>query len=217
MNDARPLTASSARDRATDEELAACAQEPACQEILLRRYEQKIRACARRMSLDRVDAEDLAQETFMRVLQALPRFEGRSSFNTWLTRIARNTCIDHFRRDKRHEARRFEPEDADRFWEAQPSTGNGPLGQLIDKSRACHLDEALAELPAEQRRIAKLALVEGMPQAEIARELGLSLEAVKGRLKRARARMRGRLSDPEPCPLCAWLGGFRIGADGTLE
>lgn len=68
--------------RASDEALAACPQLPACREILLRRYEHKIRVCARRMSLDRVDAEDLAQETFVRVLEALPRFSGRSRFDT---------------------------------------------------------------------------------------------------------------------------------------
>lgn len=203
--------------RAPDEELAACAEVPICREILLRRYQQKIHACARRMSFDRADVDDLAQETFVRVLEALPRFEGRSSFNTWLTRIAKNTCIDEFRRRKTHQARRFEPADVERFWAGQADPGPLPYEAALDQARACHLDEAIAELPEDQRRVAELALVEDMAQAEVAERLGLTVEAVKGRLKRARVRLRRRLSEPTVCPLCARLGGFRIGPGGELE
>jgi RNA polymerase sigma-70 factor (ECF subfamily) len=202
---------------APDEALAACPEVPICSEILLRRYEQKIRQCARRMSLDVAGAEDLAQETFVRVLDALPRFEGRSSFETWLTRIAKNTCIDHFRRGKTQQAHRFEPGEVERFWEEQRSPQAGPLAQVMHGSLVCHLDQAFAQLPDDQRRIVQLALIEGLPHAEIAERLGLSVEAVKGRLKRARARMRRELADPSPCPLCAQLGGFRVRGDGSLE
>lgn len=214
-----PSTATAVADspHASDEELAACADVPGCREILLRRYEQKIRACARRMSFDRIDPDDLAQETFVRVLEALPRFEGRSSFNTWLTRIAKNTCIDEFRRGKTRRRRRHEPGDPERFWADLPASGPLPAKAVLDRARACHLDEAIAELPEDQRRVAELALVEGMAQAEVAERLGLTVEAVKGRLKRARVRLRRRLREPTVCPLCARLGGFRVTPGGELE
>lgn len=204
-------------ERASDEALAACPDVPACREILLRRYERKIRLCARRMSLNRVDTEDLAQETFVRVLEALPGFQGRSRFDTWLMRIARNTCIDQFRRGKTRQARRYEPADAERFWAEQPGGGEGPLAEVMHGSLACHLDQAISELPSDQREVAELALIEGMAQAAIAEQLGLTVDAVKGRLKRARVRLRRRLADPTPCPLCARLGGFVVRPDGTLR
>lgn len=203
--------------RAPDEVLAACPTVPACRDILLRRYEKEIRACARRMSLDGVDAEDLAQETYVRVLQALPAFEGRSSFNTWLSRIAANSCVDHFRRGKTRQSRRYEPRDHASFWAQQVDRSPLPADLLFAKTRACHLDEAIAKLPREQRAVVELALVAGLPQSEIAERLDLTVEAMKGRLKRARVRLRRQLEEPSVCPLCAGLGGFRIRADGSLE
>lgn len=203
--------------RASDEELAACPEVPTCREILLRRYEQKIRACARRMSCDRIESEDLAQQTFVRVLEALPRYAGRSSFNTWLTRIAKNTCIDEFRRGRTRQGRHLEPGDPERFWADRPASGPPPSEAVLDGARACHLDQAIADLPRDQRRVTELTLVEGLPQGEVAERLGLTVEAVKGRLKRARVRLRRRLNEPTVCPLCARLGGFRVGPRGELE
>ena len=205
------------RRHASDEALAACADAPGCAEVLLRRYERKIRACARQMSRNTTDAEDLAQETFVRVLEALPRFQGRSRFDTWLTRIAKNTCVDHYRRAQTRQAHRFDPVNVERFWAEQRSPGEDPLGDLVRSSLACHLDQAIAELPDEQRAVAQLVLVERLSQIDIAARLNISVDAVKGRLKRARVALRHRLSDPSPCPLCAQLGGFIVRADGTLE
>lgn len=202
---------------ASDEALAACSDVPDCREILLRRYDQKIRACARRMSLGGSDAEDLAQETYVRVLQALPTFEGRSSFSTWLARIATNSCVDQFRRGKLRQFRRYDPRDDEWFWDRQVDPSPLPAEVLIADALACHLNEAIAELPDDQRRVVELALVDGLPQAEIAERLGLTVEAVKGRLKRARVRLRRRLEQPTVCPLCARLGGFRVTPDGRLE
>lgn len=202
---------------APDEALAACPEVPACRDILLRRYDRRIRACARRMSLEGVDAEDLAQETFVRVLQALPAFEGQSSFSTWLTRIATNSCVDQFRRGKIRRSHRYEPSDGASFWEAQVDRSPLPADALIARARACRLDEAIAELPPEQRAVVELTLVAGLPQADVADRLGLTVEAIKGRLKRARTHLRRRLQEPTTCRRCARLGSFRIKPDGSLE
>src|SRR5579884_4408547 len=87
----------------TDEELARhCSSEMgACLEELVGRYEERIRDCARRMSLQRDQAEDLVGEIHLRLVASLAHFEGRSAFGTWLFRLAHNTCIDAFRRDSR--------------------------------------------------------------------------------------------------------------------
>jgi len=101
------------------------------------------------MSLDPGDAEDLAQKTFVRVLEALPRFEGRSRFDTWLTRIAKNSCVDQFRRGTTRRAHRLQPGDVERFWAELPSGAKSPLAQVLDDSLICHLDQAITKLPAD--------------------------------------------------------------------
>jgi RNA polymerase sigma-70 factor (ECF subfamily) len=69
---------------------------------LVRRYEKKVFTVAYRFTGNYSDASDLAQEVFIRVYQALPRFRGEASFNTWLYRITANLCRDELRRQKRH-------------------------------------------------------------------------------------------------------------------
>lgn len=211
------VPAADVREHAADEALASCPDVPACREILLRRYLQKIRACARQMCPGGADAEDLAQETYVRVLEALPRFQGRSSFNTWLTRIAKNTCIDHFRRGTTRRSHRYEPTDPELFWRGRPDPQPLPPEAVVAYARACRVYQAIAALPADQRRVVELALVEGLAQHEVAERLGLTVEAVKGRLKRARARLRRQMAETTVCPRCASLGGFRVTPDGELE
>ncbi len=87
----------------SDEELALrCSGEVAgCMDELVFRYEQRVRDCARRMSLDRQRAEDAVQEIFLRMVTSLPRFRGQSAFATWMYRLSHNTCIDAFRKGVR--------------------------------------------------------------------------------------------------------------------
>ncbi len=85
-----------------DEELTPCALEDhRCLEVLLERYQEKIRACAWKMVGDPNEIEDLTQEAVLRLISSLPGFRARSSFATWVYQIAHNTCVDAYRRRSR--------------------------------------------------------------------------------------------------------------------
>lgn len=207
--------------RLSDEELALrCSEHVAgCMEELIRRYEQRVRDCARRMSLDRQDAEDLVQEIFLRMLVSLPRFRGRSAFATWMYRLSHNTCIDAFRRAARDRHRRptVLPEDAWDPLDQLPALYGDPERELDAAIQECYLGRALAELPDGYREIVRLRLGEGRSNEEVARLLGTTVDAVKSKLRRARRLLRDHLVEHRACPICMRMGPFRIPAPGTID
>ncbi len=91
--------------------------------------------------------------------------------------------------------------------------GTDPEGLLEDSIAECYVNQALRELPEEYARIAALRLLDGWSNQEIADALGTSVDAVKGKLKRARAQLRERLAESRDCPLCA-AGAFRFDETG---
>lgn len=200
-----------------DEELAPCAPEDhRCLEILLERYQDKIRACAWRMVGDPNEVEDLTQETALRLIRSLPGFQARSSFATWVYQIAHNTCVDAYRRRSRMPvaAAQLEGEEGELPPAEQlVAEGTDPEALLEDSIAECYVEQALRELPQEYARIAALRLLEGWSNEEIASALGMSVDAVKGKLKRARARLRETLAESRACPLCA-AGAFRFDERG---
>ncbi len=200
-----------------DEELAPCAPEDhRCLEILLERYQEKIRACAWKMVGDPNEIEDLTQETALRLIGSLPGFRARSSFATWVYQIAHNTCVDSYRRRSRAPvaAVRLESEEGELpLAEQLVAEGTDPEALLEDSIAECYVEQALRELPEEYARIATLRLLDGWSNDEIAEELGTSVDAVKGKLKRARARLRAHLAESRTCPLCA-AGAFRFDERG---
>lgn len=200
-----------------DEQLAPCAPEDhRCLEILVGRYQEKIRACAWRMVGDANEIDDLTQEAILRLIRSLPGFRARSSFATWVYQIAHNTCVDAYRRRQRRPvaAAELEIEAAEgTLAERLVAAGTDPEELFEDSIAECYVEQALRELPREYATIATLRLLEGWSNEEIASELGTSVDAVKGKLKRARARLRTRLAQSRECPLCA-AGAFRFDAHG---
>lgn len=138
------------------------------------------------------EVEDLAQQVFLKVYLALPRFDFRAAFGTWLYRIAVNECYDHLRRQRalkapeRREVQLSEPDELERL--ASPGKPAAP-----DPARAAELKELverlLARLPAEDRLLLTLREVEGFSVAELAELVGLNPNTVKVRLFRARRRL----------------------------
>ncbi len=182
-------------------------------EELIRRYEQRVRDCARRMSLDRQDADDLVQEIFLRMLTALPRFRGDSAFGTWMYRLAHNTCIDAFRRSSRERDHLLTlpraEEDADPLELVEASFGR-PEEELDATIQECYVGRALASLPETYREVVRLRLGEGRSSEEVARILGTTVDAVKSRLRRARRLLREFLVERQACPVCSGLGALRV-------
>jgi len=148
------------------------------------------------------DAEDVLQITFMKALQHVGDFEGRSSLSTWLYRIAANEALMLIRRDAHKTGPSIsldeEPEDSDgeslqplqlADWSALPED------ELLSAETRLRLDRAIQNLPARLRVVFLLRDVEGLSIKETGETLDLSDTAVKARLLRARLHLREQLSD----------------------
>jgi len=154
--------------------------EPDAQRDLIVAYQHRVAGFVYAI-IGRNDAiEDIAQHIFIKMVRALPRLQAPEQFESWLFRLARNTCIDHLRRQKlRRIFLPFAPEHED-----VPE----PAG-AVDSEELDALRHALAQLRPQDRVL--LALVqEGRSHAEIAQTLTTSVAAVKARLHRAREHLR---------------------------
>jgi RNA polymerase sigma-70 factor (ECF subfamily) len=133
-------------------------------------------------------AEDLLQETLVRISKGLGRFEGRSSVKTWAFKIATHTALDHLRQSKR-EVILLEVDDPGAV--ADPGEGMGER-LVIDEMNAC-LREEIDGLPESYRAAILLHDLEGLSAAEVAEIEGCSLATAKIRIHRARARLKEAL------------------------
>jgi RNA polymerase sigma-70 factor (ECF subfamily) len=138
------------------------------------------------------EVEDLAQQVFLKVYQALPRFDFRASFSTWVYRIAVNEAYDHLRRRRAQKAPGVREVPVGSYIElARLAPGSEP-----DAARRLELRETverlLRELPPEDRMLLLLREVEGLSIGEMAEVTGLNANTVKVRLFRARQRLLER-------------------------
>lgn len=154
-------------------------------------YRLMVRACHHPQ-----DAEEVASEAFARAYERLSQFEGRSSFVSWLGRIATNLC---FRRRERtelpsvslEEQAREEAGHPDR---TPPAAAPTPEQSALQSEMRRVIQAAVAELPEPEQTVLRLRDIEQYSAAETAHQTGLTVPAVKARLHRARARLRTRLN-----------------------
>jgi len=193
-------------DPADDAEVAADAPEtgdesPVTPEVVFRDYAPRIYHIARRMLGNDADAEDVTQDVLLQVIRKLDTFRGESALGTWLHRVTVNASLAH-RQKRANRQKREAGEQADDVLEGSLSSANGPVKRwntspdepVLAAEQAALIEDAITRLPAPFRDVYVLADVEGMPNAEIADLLGLSVPAVKSRLHRARLRMRDALA-----------------------
>jgi RNA polymerase sigma-70 factor (ECF subfamily) len=154
-------------------------------ELILRRYNQRLYRVARSIVGNDAEAEDVVQEAYLNAYRHLGDFAGRSSFATWLTRIAVHEASA--RRRSRQRMRNIEIDEAE-------SLTMRPTRQADDALSTRELGDVLRividELPPDFRVVFTMRLVEGLSTEEAAECLGLSQENVKIRLHRARSRLR---------------------------
>ena len=157
---------------------------------IVRRYQRAVYRVAYGLTRNASDADDLAQETFVRAWQAIGRFRAGEPLYPWLARIAMNQAMTLFRRRKRRPETPLEPLlEAGRQW----GGGEDPAHEAADRDHAVHLEAALAELSHEHQSVLVLRAVEGLSYDEIAGVLGVPAGTVMSRLSRARAELRARL------------------------
>lgn len=161
--------------------LAAAGGEAAFAE-LVRRHQDKVFGLAYRYSRDRQDAEDLAQEVFLKVWRHARSFRGDSLFSTWLYRLAVNTCLNFKQRQRSRPASL--PLQGD-FASACPPAGD----ELVAADRDARLQAAMASLPPRQKMALALASVADRSYEEIAAVMNVSVPAVESLLFRARKKL----------------------------
>lgn len=154
-------------------------------ETLVRRHQNMIHALTFRMTGSMADAEDLAQETFIRGYEQIGSFSGKSKFATWLYSIAMHTCLN-WRRD---EARRFRAETDC----AQEMLTQGHVSQSHGDA-AQDAQAALMKLPAKQRAAIVLTVYDGLSHAEAARVLKCSEPTVSWRVFAAKRKLKKLLT-----------------------
>jgi RNA polymerase sigma-70 factor, ECF subfamily len=156
-------------------------------------YQHRIVNFTRALVSDAADAEDVAQEAFMRAFRGLKGFRGGSSFKTWLYQIATNTARTHLtrRRDRPEQAAGDPAATPEAF--GQPSTGEDLEAAVIHRDR---LDRALQALPEDLRVAVVLRDVDGLDYAEIAQVLEVPMGTVESRIFRGRARLRALIIEP---------------------
>jgi RNA polymerase sigma-70 factor (ECF subfamily) len=158
---------------------------------LIERYKSKVYYLAYGLTGDRSEADDLAQEVFIKAYYAIPKFQFKSEFGTWLYRIAVNHVRDYLRKN-RH---RLDEVSIHAFGESFPAAEGSSFEerQLLDKRRAL-VQAALRRLPEKYQIILALRDIQGLSYEEISRILGISAGTVDSRLHRARKKLREKLA-----------------------
>jgi RNA polymerase sigma-70 factor (ECF subfamily) len=175
----------------TDEEVVArvLAGDLALFEVLMRRYNQRVYRTVRSILSNSDEAEDVVQDAYVRAYTHLAQFEGRSSFSTWLTRIAVHEAFARNRKQQRLVA--FEAmEEQEGEMSFITSTSRTPEEETLARSVSSMLESAVDSLPPAYRSVFMLREIEGLSTTEAAECLDLTEDAVKVRLHRGRAMLR---------------------------
>lgn len=194
-----------------DAELVLHSQQgdPAAFETLVRNHQHMVHSLTYRMTGSLADAEDLAQETFLRAWNQIGSFHGGSRFSTWLYRIAVNACLNW----RQGEARRF------RFQTrvAEELSTRSAGGENVPGDQAGEVQAALLKLPAKQRAAIVLTVYDGLSHTEAAKILHCSETTVSWRVFAAKRKLKRWLSEIKPAgraaPCAPQLKNERRAAD----
>ncbi len=155
---------------------------------IVERYQRRIYTLCLRLLGNRDDAEELTQETLVKALTGLERFDGRSSLGTWLHRIATNACYSRIRSDNvRSRGRVPWPEDGEPQGRSRVQSGDESVDAGLRRRQAA---AALDGLQAEHRVVLVLRDVQGLEYEQLAEVLGVPVGTIKSRLFRARLALR---------------------------
>ena len=167
-------------------------------DVLVTRHRGRVFAMIRNMIHQEAEAWDLSQEVFIKAWQALPRFEAKARFSTWLYRIAHNVVYDWTRRkriesvgelnDEIFERDRIDPASA-----TTPEAGEAPDEAMARGELRMKIEAALAKLTPEHREAVLLKDVQGLAYKEIAEVMGTSIGTVMSRLFYARQKLQSLL------------------------
>ena len=155
---------------------------------LLEIYYADIYSYLRRLCGSAADAEDLTQQTFLKVWSSLGSFAGRSKFSTWLYRIAHNTFIDWQRRNAGVTQSR-----SDQWWAECIDKNPGPFANLAERQLAQRLYQAVDQLNEDKKHVVHLHYYQGLSLSETAKVLGIAKSTVKYRLREVFKILRAKI------------------------
>ncbi len=165
-------------------------------ELVVARFRRKVFHISYKFTGKHDEAEDLTQEIFLKLFRSLDKFNRDADFSTWLSSVARNYCIDHYRASKRE--KEVVVEDALAYDLAPASSGN-PYRALEDQDRRSLVRRGLEQLPGKLREAVVLRDLQGLSYQEMALRLALPEGTVKSRINRGReelARLLLRAQQP---------------------
>ena len=182
-------------------------------DLIVRQYWRKVFNVAYKFVGKHDEAEDLAQDIFLKVFRSLNTFDRRANFQTWLISVSRNLCIDHYRSVRKE--RETIDRDVDTNELAPAAREPGPIAALEQADRVALLRKALAALPATLRKAVLMRDIQELSYQEIADKLRLPEGTVKSRINRGRtelARQVKKLRGEDYSPSGAALNRSRTGA-----
>lgn len=163
---------------------------------LVRRYRDRVFRLCVKILRHEDDAAEALQDAFLSAYRALPKFKAESTFSTWLYRIATNASLMKLRRRRpghvSYEQSQSEESEGEPM--AIPDWSSLPLDQVLDAETREVLGREIDRLPANEREVFVLRDVMEESNADVARELGLTVAAVKSRLHRARLHLRDAMN-----------------------
>lgn len=181
-------------------------------EKLMKKYEKKVYSLCYRFTGNYDDANDLAQETFIKLYNSISKFKGKSAFSTWLYRVTTNVCLDELRKRKNNLPLSLdnpqENEEGDEIYLNPPDQSYNPeiIAEKNDLKQIVH--KGIGRLPEQQRIIIILREMEELSYEEISEILDLSIGTVKSRLNRARKNLKQILThNAELFPTNSHLNG----------
>src|SRR5438105_13013870 len=153
-------------------------------DLIVKQYWRKVFNVAYKFVGKHDEAEDLAQDIFLKIFKSLDTFDRRANFQTWLISVSRNLCIDHYRSVRKE--RETIDRDVDANELSPASVDPGPIAALEQRDRVSLLRVALAELPETLRTAVLMRDIQEMSYQEIADKLHLPEGTVKSRINRGR-------------------------------
>jgi RNA polymerase sigma-70 factor, ECF subfamily len=182
------------REEPTDEELALAFQkgDEIAFDMLVRRHQGRVYAVAFRVTNNREDARDVAQDVFVKAYSNPLKWKPTGKFLPWLLRLTLNQAIDLLRRKKRHREETLDASGSERMIQA-PAAETDRRAQADEIN--LRIQKALESLSPAQRAVFILRHYEGLPLADSAKELGCSAGSVKVHLFRALKKLRAGLND----------------------
>jgi RNA polymerase sigma factor (sigma-70 family) len=153
--------------------------------VLVNRYKDIVFSLSLKMLKDREEAEEVAQDTFLKIYKSLSKFNGESKLSTWIYKVTFNTCLDRLRKNKRSQA----VESRADFTEQEAISVLNVLDSIEEGERNLVIQDCLRELPGEDGFLLTLYYFQEQSLDEIAKVIGISPNNVKIRLYRSRKKL----------------------------